>query len=353
MKIRVSAIGNVFYAIGNATVSALSASCTSSASTGVNVTGITKTGASINWNPLQGATYSLRYRKVGATAWTTVTASTNAYYLTGLDEGSQYEVQVANVCGSTLGNYSSSLNFTTLSYTLCDNVTGSSDDEFISNVTVTPSGMASVSNTTGASTYTSYVNDATKTITLSQGSSNNVINVTKQWTGQSYNEGVAAWIDFNRDGNFTDSELIFSSPSNAVPSVNGTFSVPANAFVGKNVVMRVMMTYENQPTSGCNAYAYGEIEDYPVNILQVLGVDDVAGSNHNIQIYPNPVSDILNVTNVSDKAGYKIYSAVGQLIGNGIVNAGKINVSSLIKGAYVITIEDKGKDLFKSKFIKK
>ncbi|WP_265428562.1 T9SS type A sorting domain-containing protein [Chryseobacterium sp. YIM B08800] len=73
-----------------------------------------------------------------------------------------------------------------------------------------------------------------------------------------------------------------------------------------------------------------------------------------IGIYPNPVSDFLNVTKVSDKkATYKIYSAAGQLVGNGNINNGKINVSSLVKGTYVISIEDKGKESFNSKFIKK
>jgi hypothetical protein len=41
------------------------------------------------------------------------------------------------------------------------------------------------------------------------------------------------------------------------------------------------------------------------------------------------------------------------LVESGTINGGKINVSALIKGGYVITIEDKGRDLFKSKFIKK
>ncbi|WP_449401387.1 T9SS type A sorting domain-containing protein [Chryseobacterium wanjuense] len=59
------------------------------------------------------------------------------------------------------------------------------------------------------------------------------------------------------------------------------------------------------------------------------------------------------MTKVSDKAAYKIYSAAGQLVKHGTINNGQINVSELIKGAYVITIEDKGKDQFSSKFIKK
>ncbi|MFY1048264.1 reprolysin-like metallopeptidase [Chryseobacterium sp. GP-SGM7] len=351
VKIRVSAIGNVFYAIGNATVAALSTTCSSSAATGVTVSGLTRFSANISWNALQGATYSLRYRKVGSTTWTTVAVSTNAYYISGLDESSQYEVQVANVCGSTIGAYSSSINFSTLSYLTCVNVTGSSDDEYISNVSVTPNGGSAISNPSSASTYTSYVNDPSKVITLSQGSMNNAISISKQWTGQNYNEGVAAWIDFNRDGNFTDSEMIMSSAPSTINPVSGTFSVPANAFTGQNLVMRVMLTYDSQPTSGCNAYAYGEIEDYPINILQVLSTSEVV-KEMGIQIYPNPATDVLNITKVSNKAKFEIHNTVGQIVKAGEINNNQVRVSELTRGTYIITINDK--DLSQSiKFIKK
>ncbi|UOU99775.1 M12 family metallo-peptidase [Chryseobacterium daecheongense] len=354
VKIRVSAIGNVFYAIGSATVSATPGACSSSATTGITVTGITMNSTNVTWTALQGTTYSLRYRKVGAATWTTVSVSTNSYLITSLEEGTQYEVQVANVCGSTLGTYSASSNFTTLSYAFCTNSAGSAVDEYISNVSVTPAGSAAISNPSGASTYTNYTADLSKLITLTQGTSNNSISIAKAWTGQQYVEGVTAWIDFNRDGNFSDTEIIFTSSPSVTTPVSGTFSVPANAYAGgKNVIMRVMLAYSAQPGNGCEAYAYGEIEDYPVLIQQVLGTDDIIKNNDGIQIYPNPATDVLNVTKVSDKASYKIYGTTGQLVGSGNVNSGKINVSALVKGGYIITIEEKGKDVFTSKFIKR
>ncbi|WP_299181026.1 glycine-rich protein [uncultured Chryseobacterium sp.] len=72
-----------------------------------------------------------------------------------------------------------------------------------------------------------------------------------------------------------------------------------------------------------------------------------------INIYPNPTTDFLNVTKVSDKATYQIYNVAGQLVSKGQMNGGAINVSALTNGTYVIAIEDKGSDLFKSKFIKR
>lgn len=64
------------------------------------------------------------------------------------------------------------------------------------------------------------------------------------------------------------------------------------------------------------------------------------------------VSDIRReVKNLKGKADYKIYSADGRLIQEGKID-GKINVASLIKGMYVITIKD-DKNTYNTKLIKK
>ncbi|ATL75913.1 propanediol utilization protein [Chryseobacterium piperi] len=353
VKIRVSALDNVFYTIGNATVSASAEACSSAAPSGITITGITRTSASVNWPALQGATYSLMYRKTGTATWTTVPVTNNSYYISGLAEATPYEVQIANVCSATTGNYSSPTNFTTLPFTRCTITGSNSNDEYISNVTVTPVGMSPVSNNSNASPYTDYTTDLTKLITLKQGSSGNAISVTKQWTGVQYNEGVTAWIDFNRDGVFSDSEIIYTSTPSITTPVSGTFSVPADAYTDGNVIMRVILAYEYQPNSGCSSQRFGEVEDYPVLIQsEQLATNDLLKDNNSIQIYPNPTSDVLNVTKVSSKALFTITNMAGQIVMNGQITDNKISVSRLNTGAYLISIEDKGK-VFNSKFIKK
>ena len=71
-----------------------------------------------------------------------------------------------------------------------------------------------------------------------------------------------------------------------------------------------------------------------------------------MNIYPNPATDFLNVTKVSSKAKYTIYSVDGKLVSKGNLTDNKVAVSKLEKGVYVITIEDNGKTA-QSKFIKK
>ncbi|WP_185290728.1 reprolysin-like metallopeptidase [Chryseobacterium lactis] len=351
VKIRISAVDNIFYAIGNATVSAAPA-CSPSAPTGITFAEITKSSAGISWSAAQSATYSLMYRKLGTTSWTTVSVPTNFYNLSGLDDATQYEVQIANVCESVVGNYSTISVFNTLSYPACL-VSSNPADEFISNVTVTPAGMSAISNNSGASEYTDYTADFNKLITLKKGATGNTVSVSKQWTATTYNEGVTVWIDYNKDGLFSDSEIIFTSAPSKTTPVSGSFTVPTTAYTDGNVIMRVMMAYNKQPTNGCVSQQYGEVEDYPVRILdQTLSTHDVTKDNATINIFPNPASDVLNITNVSSKAAFIITNMAGQKVMNGQITDNKISVSRLSTGAYIISIEDKGTTSH-LKFIKK
>lgn len=72
--------------------------------------------------------------------------------------------------------------------------------------------------------------------------------------------------------------------------------------------------------------------------VQVLGTNEVVKSNFGI--YPNPVNDILNITKVSDKAHFEIHNAVGQLVKTGTITNNQIRVADLVKGTYIISIED-------------
>lgn len=358
LKIRVSAIGNIFYAIGSATVSDASGTCTATAPTGITVTGITRTSANVNWPALQDGNYFVRYRPTGTATWTTVPVTTNGYNISSLNTATQYEVQVANKCGVITGDFSASTNFTTSAFAKCT-VLGNSGAAtniggYISNVTVTATGMNPVSNTSTGSSYTDYTTDLTKLITLKAGTSGNSISVSKAWpTADQYYGGVTAWIDFNRDGVFSTSEVIYSSnDANIITPVSGNFSVPTDAYTGGNVIMRVGYSYSQAPSSGCSSLQYGEFEDYPVSIQAQLSTSDVTKDKASIQIYPNPATDVLNVTQVSSKATYSITNMVGQKVMSGQISDNKISVSRLSTGAYVISIEDKG-TTSNLKFVKK
>jgi hypothetical protein len=64
------------------------------------------------------------------------------------------------------------------------------------------------------------------------------------------------------------------------------------------------------------------------------------------------VKSELNIKNISRKANYKIYSAAGQLVGQGLIVNNKVNVMGLVNGLYVIEIEDAQFGTIQKKFIK-
>ena len=161
-----------------------------------------------------------------------------------------------------------------------------------------------------------------------------------------------AWIDFDRNGEFDINERILVSGPDSSASTSTTFSVPSDAYVSNvdymYVVMRVALMKGGIPVN-CTNFDSGEVEDYTVRISKkpatnLLNQDDIL-------IYPNPVSTVLNVKNISKRANYKIYSSAGQLITSGIILNNKVDVHTLINGVYMIDIQD-GSTSVQKKFIK-
>ncbi|KQT30887.1 hypothetical protein ASG22_19525 [Chryseobacterium sp. Leaf405] len=85
---------------------------------------------------------------------------------------------------------------------------------------------------------------------------------------------------------------------------------------------------------------------------QVLATNEVKNNKETFGLYPNPANDVLNITKVSDKAKFDIHNAVGQLVKSGTINNNHVRVADLVKGTYIITINDKN-NIESIKFIKK
>ena len=351
LKIRISAIGNVFYAIAPVTVSAI-VPCDGTAPAGLTVSNMTTATADVTWDPIAGATYIVRYKATADATWTEVPVATNVYTITGLEEGTAYDVQVAAVCTGTTGTYTAVKNFTTSMVAYCTLTSTNSTDEYISNVKISAEGATGVNSNSGASNYTNYSADPARLVNLAKGTSNNTISVTKAWSGNSFNEAVTVWIDFDRSGTFDNDEIIMSTSADKTTPVTDVFSVPADAYTGsKTVGMRVALRFSTPQTTPCGTYTYGEVEDYAVKISATLGVDDNVKSQ-SLQVYPNPAVDVLNITKVSNNATYAVYNATGQVVAKGKVVNNQVQVSKLQKGVYMITVEDNGL-ASKVKFIKK
>jgi PKD repeat protein len=124
--------------------------------------------------------------------------------------------------------------------------------EWISNVQ-----FSSFSNSSGAAGYTDFTG---LTVSLNAGEEVSV-SLTPDFSSTVYTENWKVWIDYNKDGDFTDSgEEVFGAVGNS--TVSGSFTVPSSA--NGTTRMRVSMKWNGDPTS-CETFSYGEVEDYTVS----------------------------------------------------------------------------------------
>ena len=140
--------------------------------------------------------------------------------------------------------------------------------EWISNVQ-----FGSYSNSSGAVGYT----DFTSEIVSMESESNVTVSLSPGFSGSTYTEYWKVWIDYNKNGDFTDEgEEVFSGNGNG--SVSGSFSVPSG--VSGTTRMRVSMKWNAWQTS-CETFSYGEVEDYTVEFTTSVPVAPVADFSAN------------------------------------------------------------------------
>lgn len=340
--VRISAINNVFYAVGKVTAAAAQ-TCTGSAPASVDVRDISRTSALVTWTLVMGASYQVRYRAIQEKDWKQLVVNANYTLLSGLKEGTLYELQVAAVCSGTDGVFSKAIQFATQSsLNYCTVMTDSGAEEYISNVT-----LANVNNDSGASPYSGFTSDPLKLIKLSPGKSYQ-LSVSFKTKDAASSEAVKAWIDFNANGIFEDSEVVMTPVLTKASPVVASFTVPDNAVIGKVLRMRVALRYNNAAIAPCSGYDYGEIEDYALVIGEAETVFD---SPEGMILYPNPATDYLNISNVSAVGPYQLYDMGGRMIKNGSSSESKIYVGDLNPAVYVVVFEAEGEKI-RRRFIK-
>ena len=229
--------------------------------TNLVASGTTSNSVSLNWTASTDNIGVTGYNVyINSALNTTVTGTTTT--ITGLAASTAYSFYV--VAKDAAGNSSASsnaVNATTAagtSITYCASQGNSTADEKIGKVV-----FGSINNTsTGTAGYENFTAITTN---VTSGTAN-TITITPSWTTTAFSEGYAVWIDYNKNGLFTDAgELAWSKATSTTTPATGTITIPVSAALG-TTRMRVSMKYNAIPTS-CEAIPYGQVEDYTVNIV--------------------------------------------------------------------------------------
>ncbi len=154
--------------------------------------------------------------------------------------------------------------------------------------------------------------------------------------------GFSAWIDYNDNQLFEDTELVFEEGT-AIVSAQGIITIPNDDSLLGMKKMRVRA--ERSPTfplDPCGFEDATETEDYFIEIVLEANSTQELLSNIEFNIYPNPCTDFIQVQSAASKEfNYTIYNMYGQELISGINVSGNVmvNTMQLTAGIYVLKVD--------------
>lgn len=362
-RIMVKGSNHIFFDVNNSNftiTSSVVADTTAPSTSTLTASGTTTSSTNLSWTTATdnlGVTGYDVYQNGAFKASTTTTS----LVVNGLTAATTYNFYVkAKDAAGNISNSSNIVNATTLtavvSSAYCNSVGGTSR-EYIDNVLVD-----TFNNTSGNNN--GYGNYNSMSINLATGATTKIM-ITPKWIGAARAEYYNVWIDFNQNGTFETSELVFTKSNTKLKSVSGTLYIPTNTLTG-NTRMRVSMKNNSLPTT-CETFSAGEVEDYTINIVtnttrsidEVTTIKDETTAANVIakidyKLYPNPVKeDVVYFSGIDNEnaTSYRIYNLMGQQIANGSIENNAVNVSALTPAIYIIEVTD-GKSVGTKRFIK-
>jgi hypothetical protein len=227
---------------------------------------ITSAGATLTWGAVTGASnYTLQYKKTTTSTWTTVSASTNSYTLTGLSASSTYNWQVRTNCGTTSSSYTVGSNFTTLT-TCTDNFESNNTLSAAKTLTVNTNSTARIGTTTDIDWFKFANTSTAKNIRVT------LTNLPADYDLRLYNS--AGTLLYSSENSSTTNETIIYN--------NAPVAIYYIRVIGYNGAFSSTNCYTINPSRSSTAYKTDGSYEEPEASLS----EDV-----NISIYPNPSSN--------------------------------------------------------------
>jgi len=203
----------------------------------------------------------------------------------------------------------------------------------INNITAKPSG------------YSDYTSISTS---VNRASAYNLtVNVN---TDGDYSTNSNVWIDWNQNCSFNDPGEEYdlgtatNVPNGATSNSPLSILVPDNAVLG-NTIMRVSTKYD-VAASPCENGFDGEVEDYSINVLTSLAVEEFGFEN--FKVFPNPNKGAFTIQ-LNGSLKRQITIAVYDISGRNIFNKSfqnvgdfnqEIQLSHVQSGIYILNVND-------------
>ena len=137
---------------------------------------------------------------------------------------------------------------------------------------------------------------------------------------------LRVWIDYDQNKRYSDTgETVWSQNLVSPGTTTYSFTVPANAKLGTTglrATAKMSADAGHSLPSPCDSPAdpigyHGEMEDYTVNIIGGVGIEDIQSNVLNFCAYPNPFNGLANISyELAEKSAVtlEVYNMLGEKI---------------------------------------
>ncbi|MCF0207077.1 MAG: fibronectin type III domain-containing protein, partial [Bacteroidales bacterium] len=229
--------------------------------TNLHATNVTANSAQMAWTADEGQTeWELGF----SGSSNVITATTNPFTITGLEPDTYYNIKIRAKCGDNF--YSDWSDFLEIYTGYCTPAPSSRDNSGITNIE-----FETNSNTINTSTHPTsspYYGNYTSIVIDAEASTEVIARITYETY---YSYGTVIWVDWNKDLQFSDDEIVYIGESETADLyiLEASFVVPESISAG-SYRMRIGgadMAFDNDYYNPCYNSTYAIFEDYTINVL--------------------------------------------------------------------------------------